>query len=415
MHSVLVDARQAVRALTARPRFVLSLVVPLILGVGASSAVFSIVDAVLFRPLPVRDVDRLVRVYTVLGGNVTELNTSSYPAYVDYRDHVPAFQSLAAYSNPGSVNFATGANSAERVSCSLVTGNYFAVLGVGPSHGRLLTASDDGSPGAGAVVTISDRLWRRAFGANDAAVGAVVGINGRPFTIVGVAPAGFSGLDIEATNGVPDLWVPMAMAETINPEFASRSPLTSSGFGWLEMVGRLAPDATLSVAETQLTAIAEGNGQRTGDRHANTPLLRVFPAAASSIDPTGVGRTPQLAWLLIGTVACVLAVTCTVAAGLLVARAEERERGLAVGRALGASRARIARQMILEAVLVSIVSAGGGLGLAMWLSGLLTALTPGNSVLPLEMASDVLGSRVLVATLATAMLTALLAGTLPAL
>ena len=129
MRGLMDDIGQAIRALARRPGFVAALVLPLGLGIGATSAVFSIVDAVLFRPLPVRDVDQLVRVYTVLDANVAELNTSSYPVYREYRDGVQAFQSLAAYSDPDPVNLGMSGSAAERVSCALVTGNYFDVMG----------------------------------------------------------------------------------------------------------------------------------------------------------------------------------------------------------------------------------------------------------------------------------------------
>jgi putative ABC transport system permease protein len=201
------DFRQAIRVLVKHPRLVAAIVLPLALGIGANSAVFGMVDAVLFRPLPVHEANRLVRVYAVFEASPTEFNGSSYPAYMDYRDAVPGFRGLAAFSDPAPVNLSTASGTAERVPCVLVTGNYFEVLGLAAGRGRLVDRADDGAPGASPVVVISDRLWRRRFGAEPGAVGSAVRINGRNFTIGVIAPAGFAGLDLETANGVPDLWV----------------------------------------------------------------------------------------------------------------------------------------------------------------------------------------------------------------
>lgn len=309
------------------------------------------------------------------------------------------------------MNLSTGSGTAERVSCSIVTGNYFEVLGLSASPGRLIDRADD-TPGARPAVVISDRLWRRRFGADPAAVGSVVRINGRALTVAGVAPAGFVGLDFESANGVPDLWTPVAMTAAVRPE--SADPLTERGFQWLQIVGRLAPGATLAHAQTGLNAVAAARDERRANASRRGPSARALPAADASLDPAGGGRTTRLAWLLFGVVACVLLIACTGAAGLLVARADERKREMAIRQAVGASRGRIARQLILESLFVSGLSAVIGLLFAVWLSDVLVALAPSGFVLPAETASSVLGTRVLFFTLAAAVLTGMLFGIAPA-
>jgi putative ABC transport system permease protein len=413
MQSLLDDVRQAVRALARRPRLVAAIVLPLALGIGANSAVFGMVDAVLFRPLPVRDANRLVRVYSVYDWSPSELDNSSYPVYVDYRDAAPVFAGLAAFSDPAPVNLSTGGGPAERISCSIVTGNYFEVLGLAAARGRLIASADD-APGASRVAVISDRLWHRRFGADPAVVGAAVRINGREFVVAGVAPAGFVGLDFESTNGVPDLWTPAATIDAVRPEFAEAKPLAERGFQWLNIVGRLAPEATLAHAQTQLDVVAAGRDAVRTNASRRGPPVRALPANDTALDPSGGGRTTRLAWLLFGIVASVLLIACTGAAGLLVARAEERKREMAIRQSIGATRGRIARQLILESVLVAGLSGVIGLGCALWLSNGFVALAS-SGLLPLaETASPVLGTRVLVFTVVAAALTAIVFGIVPA-
>lgn len=415
MRSLLDDLRQAVRVLVKRPRFVAAIAVPLALGIGANTAIFGMVDAVLFRPLPVQEPDSLARVYAVYPDIPDGLNGSAYPIYVEYRDSTSAFAGLAAFSDAGPVNLATGNGAAERVQCSAVTGNFFDVLGVRAARGRTIERSDDGAPGASPVVVLSDRIWRHRFGADPAVVGTSLRLNGREFTIVGVAPAGFSGLDLDAIDAIPDVWAPTSMADSLFPEFAPLKPLTRRGFGWLQVVGRLAPGVSVAQAQAALDTFAAARDAEANDPKHHDPSPRVVPAVQASLDPSSGGSTQRLAWLLFGIVACVLLIACADAAGLLVVRAEERQREVAIRQAIGASRWRIVRQLLLESVLVSGLGAVAGLAFANWLSDLLVALSPAGFALPPEVASPVGSPRVLAFTALIAVLTAILFGTVPAL
>lgn len=415
MRALVDDVRQAFRVLLKRPRMVAAVVLPLALGIGANSAIFGMVDAALFRPLPVREPDRLVRVYAIYEDLSDGLNGTSYPAYVDYRDGAPAFGGLAAYGDASPVNLLDGSGGAERVSCAVVTGNYFEVLGVAPARGRTIEPSDDGAPEASPVVVISDRLWRRRFGADPAVVGSEIRLNGRPFAVVGVARAGFSGLDLDDSEAIPDLWAPMSMTATLFPELAQVKPLTSRGFGWLQIVGRLAPGATREQAKAQLVSVTAAYAEQHPDPKHAPPKPEALGAVEASLNPSDEGRTVRIAWLLFGIVACVLLIACADAAGLLMARADERQREVAIRQAIGASRWRIARQLLVESLLISGLAAALGLVFAMWLSDVLATLAPPGFVLPPETASPVGGARVLAFTATAAALTGILFGMAPAL
>jgi putative ABC transport system permease protein len=205
----------------------------------------------------------------------------------------------------------------------------------------------------------------------------------------------------------------MSMTDAVLPELAGKTPLTSRGFGWLQIVGRLAPEAT--VQQAQLDAVAAAPGGRRADDARRGPSARALLAVDAALDPSGAGRTTRLAWLLFGIVACVLLLACSDAAGLLVVRAEERKREVAIRRALGASARRIASQLLVESVLLSGVSAVVGLVFAVWLSDVLVSLAQPGLLLPHENASPVMGTRVLFFTASAALLTAVLFGTAPLL
>ncbi len=256
MRSLLDDLRNAVRALAKRPRFLLAVVVPLALGMGANVAIFAIVDAVLFRQLPVREPEGLLRVFTVDRGRPEETIGTSYPLYADYRDRATAFSGLAGYSDPAGVHVTVDRRMPERVNCMLVTGNYFEVLGVPTPVGRGLAPADDAA-GAANVAVISDRYWRTLFDGDPGAVGAVIRVGGTPFTVVGVAGAEFTGIDLDTPAGRPDLWFPVNAVATVTPEVADLKPLTAEGFGWLNVVGRIAPGTARAQADAQLAAIAD--------------------------------------------------------------------------------------------------------------------------------------------------------------
>jgi hypothetical protein len=264
MHDLVFTLRHALRSLARSPRFALGVVGVLALGLGANTAVFTLVDAALFRPLPFPQADRLVRVYGSDAAGST-FNSLSYPYYRALRDGAESLSGLAAFADDVRLDLASGDAPAQRLSGSLVSGNYFEVLGVRPAVGRLLGGQDDEAPGAHAVVVLSNAFWHRAFGADPAAVGREIRINRRPFTVVGVAPEGFAGASLDAA---PDLWLPASMVDAAMPSLASLRPLESGNVSWVDTVGRLAPGAS-----------AKGAGARSRSASRLVPDVRASPVA----------------------------------------------------------------------------------------------------------------------------------------
>jgi putative ABC transport system permease protein len=414
MRALVDDVRHALRAVFKRPKLLAAIGIPLALGIGANSAIFGIVDATLFRPLPVREPERLARVYATDKSEPDSYNNASYPAYVGFRDNARSFTGLAAFNDPIDVHVSASTGRAERVPCLLVTGNYFDVLGVSTPLGRAFEPSDD-VVGAGRVVVLSDEFWRRRYGGDPAALGSTVRLDGREFVVIGVAPPGFSGIDIDSASGNPDLWAPIATVDELRPEWSEMKPLERRGFGWLYMVGRLAPGATIAQAQTELDVLADEVVATTAAKSLGSPYTRVMPAIDAALDPTRSDETKRIAWLLFGIVSCVLLIACVDAAGLLVARGEERQRELAVRLAIGASRWRIIRQLLIESLLVSAIAAVCGLLVAGWIVDAFAALAPTGFVLSPDSTSPVSGWRVLAFTGSVAVLVGLLFGTLPAL
>jgi putative ABC transport system permease protein len=414
MRMLVDDVRHALRALLKRPRLAAAIAVPLALGIGANSAIFGIVDAALFRPLPVSEPERLVKIYATDKNDPSVLNPSPYPVYKDYRDGIPAFSALAAYSDPMAAHVSAEDSVAERVPCMVVSGNYFETLGVRAARGRALEPADD-APGAARVVVLSDDYWRSHFAEDPAAVGATLRLDGHEFTVVGVAPAEFTGIDLDSFGGVPDLWVTASNVDVVMSEEAELNPLTGRGFSWLYVVGRLAPGATLSEAQAQLDVLAEDRAERQAAERRQDPFARAVPAAEAALDPESAGATVRMAWILVGIVACVLLIACVDAAGLLLARGEERQRELAIRVALGASRGRVVRLLLIESLLIAASAAVLGLVVAAWVTDIFVALAPPGFALSPDTLSPVGGWRVVAFTGGAAVLVALLFGVLPAL
>jgi putative ABC transport system permease protein len=355
------DLRYAVRTLGKNPGFAAIAVLTLGLGLGANTAIFSLVNTALLRPLPVERPDRLVTLNYAAERRM--LPAFSYPNYKDFRDRNNSFSGLLGYRFAQLSLSHDGVN--ERLWGYLVTGNYFDTLGVKAALGRLTSADDDHSPGAHPVAVVSYKCWRQRFGGDPGVIGKNVIVNGRGYTIIGVAQPGFSGTEVIVT---PEMWFPMAMQAQI--EVGSQW-LDDRGWKTVSLMGRLKPGVGVRQAQTELNSIALQLESEYPDVNEGMRVTLVSPGlVGGAMRGTIVG----FAGLLMVVVGMALLLACVNLANLLLARASERRREIAVRLALGANRFRVVRQLLTESLLLA--AAGGVLGflLAIWLAKLTAAI-----------------------------------------
>lgn len=400
------DVAYALRTLRRSPAFAAVAVLTLAIGIGANAAIFGVADALIVRPLPVPRAGDLVRIYGTAEGDGFDI--VSYPTYRDLRDRVPAFGSLAAHRTvPISFNAGPGfAAEPLPLQGELVSGDYFATMGVGAALGRLISPDDDRVEGERAVAVVSHALWTRRLGGAPDVLGRTVFLNGAAFEIVGVAPEGFRG---SFTSLVADLWLPLSMHEAVRHQGLSRE---RRGWGWLSMTGRLAPGASLAEARAQAGEVA----RQLAEKHPRTnggAGVAVYPATALP-EQMREGAVGILAFAA-AVVGLVLLVACANLAGVMQARVESRRRETAIRQSLGAGRLRLARQWLTESLVIAALGGAAGLVVARWTIGALEALRPPGTAYAEFSPPVAIDGRVLLFTAGLVVLTGLLFGLWPAL
>jgi predicted permease len=401
--SIWQDAKYALRGLRRNPGFTAAVVATLGLGIGANAAIFSVVNGVLLRPLPVRDADRLVVLGAYRGSGGTPGRLSRLDME-DYRTQTDAFEDVAGYA----MDFGSLAadNRAERAWLTYVSGNYFGMLGLQPAVGRLIEPGEGHVPNADPVLVLSHRYWQRRFNGDPNVVGKAVRFNGRPFTIVGVAPAGFRGayafIDM-------DIFMPLAMMANTLSAGNSWSDRADSNICTL---ARLKPGVSLA----QARAAVEVVGRRLAAQYPETNKTTrpvVFWETHARPDPASGPVLPLVASVFVGLVALVLLVACVNVAGLLLARGTVRVKELTLRHALGAGRLRLVQQLVTETLLLSALGGTAGLLLGAWISRMLSAIRlPNDLPVSLDFAFD---WRVFAYVAAVVLATGFVAGLVPAL
>ncbi|MBO0723189.1 MAG: ABC transporter permease, partial [Blastocatellia bacterium] len=346
------DLRYGARMLLKKPGFTLISIITLALAIGANTAIFSVVDAVLLQPLPYPDSDRLMRIWEVYR---QEKSTASFPCLTDMRKQSRSFAQIAAYEYERLI--LTGSDRPEYVTGMKVSADFFQTLSLKPALGRDFQAEDD-RYGASHVVIIGHGLWQRRFSGNQRAIGREMTINNETYVVVGVLPPG-----VEYPDPHVEIWAPLALEP-------KRS--VDRGNHFLNVIGRLNTDVSTQVAQSDMNAVARRMEEEYPNNNKGVGVL-IMP-----LNEELVGEVRRALLVLLGAVGFVLLIACANVATLLLARAAGRQKELAIRAALGANRRMMIRQLMMESLLLSLFGGGMGLLLALWLVDLLAPAIPGG-------------------------------------
>jgi predicted permease len=400
------DLRYAMRTLGKSPGFAVIGIVTLALGMAVNTTIFSVINGILLRPLQVPHAEQLT-VLALQGSDEHELQRFSYPDFLDLRSQSDGFSDLFGYK----ITLAglTADGKGENCLIGRVTNNYFSALGVSPAAGRLLLPTEGLAPGADPVMVLGYSYWQKRFAGDKGVVGKQVEVNGRPMTIVGVAPKGFYGTYIVVNM---DAYVPLSATISEGLGTPVQETWTRRDLRSLRLMGRLRPGVSLQQARASLNVVA----QRIAAQHPDTDKgisIQVYPEKLARPDPDADNTLPKVAIAFMILASLVLVVACFNIANVLLVRATVRQREMAIRAALGAGRERLVRQYLTESLLLAVFGGGAGLVLASWAANFLSSMSLGTELpIQFDFQPDV---RVYLFALSAVFLTGLIVGIVPAL